>query len=86
MLGDESKSEAAFQRVSGSVTHAKIRRAVESSIEFLSVKEVLDVADFVVYRAYLSARAKAIRNDKPVPSFEQFLLSFLESKSVNTNE
>ncbi len=78
----EVDAELAHERVQRSVTHAKIRRAVESSIEFLSIGEVLDVSHFVVYRAYLVRRTKAVRDNKPVPTFEEFLVSFLEEKKA----
>ncbi len=82
----ESEFERSFSRVTYSVTHAKIRRAVEGSIDYLTVKEIADVANFIVYRAYLAARSRAIDRNNPVPTFEEFLLSFFKSKSSNPEE
>lgn len=81
-IGDglEKDLERAHQRVCDSVTHAKIVRAVEASIGFLSVDHLGDVSDFLVYRSFLTARARAIAQEKPIPTFENFLVTFLERR------
>lgn len=76
-------AEREFHSVAKSSVHARIVQAIENATEFLTPEEICRVADYAVYRGYLAARKKAMDRDQPIPTFEEFLVSFQEKKGLS---
>jgi len=75
-LPTADQAEAEARRAVAS--HALVRtcRTIREVLGFLDLSEMRDVSSFLVYESYLVHRTRAIRNNEPVQTFEEFLVSF----------